>query len=265
MVKLNKILFLSIIFLLLPLFCFQTIPDYPLKKDGTPSKNGIDYYIKENQNKIVSEFQNFVHDTLYDVYISTDDLRKFMEDDALGICLSTPSSSEIIITNEEKYIGYEVKLVPYRIRKVIIEANNLVKGTLIHELGHFYFNQVIREISSLDTLHTISREYTSRFLIIPKKSFGAKFIEEGICEYILLHLKEEIVAEGQFYLMQSSEFIMAEENHYRVLYQYSPQYLNSFINKFGVKKAIQILVNNSPPSIDEILYPEKFYSRLIIN
>jgi hypothetical protein len=265
MVKFHKIFFFSLIFILLPLFCFQSNRDYPLKKDGTPTKYGINSYIKENQNKIILEFQEFVQDTLYDVYISTDDLKRYMGDDALGICLSTPSSSEIIITNEEKYIGYEVELIPYKIRKTIIESNNLVKGTLIHELGHFYFNQVIREMSYLDTLHTISPGYTSRFLVIPKKSFGAKFIEEGICEYISLHLGEEIAEDGRFYFMKSTEYIISKENTFRVFYQYAPQYLDSFIDSFGVKKAIQILVINPPPSIEEILYPDNFFSRIIIN
>lgn len=248
------------------LFTSYQIPqDYPFKKDGTPTKYGIELYIQKNQDKIISEFQKFVQDTLYDVYISTDNLSTYLEgEDALGLCLSSPNSSEIIITNEEKYIGYEIGLLPNKIRRNIISANCLVKGTLIHELGHLYFNQVVREIS-MDTLYRISPEYTSRFLIIPKKSFGAKFIEEGVCEYILLHMKEEIVIEGQYFLMQSTEYIMAKENKYQVFYQYAPQYLDIFIDNYGLKRAIQILVTNSPPGFEEILEPGKFFSRLVID
>lgn len=262
-----KRIFLGI--LLIFLFAsYQIKPEYPVNRKGEPSKYGIQYYITKNQDKIISDFQKFVNDTLYDVYITVDNLSNYMEDqDALGLCLSSPGSAEIIITNEEKYIGYEVSLLKKWSSREIISANNFVKGTLIHELGHLYFNQVIREMSVIDTItfaSPVRSEYTSKFFIVPKNTFGSKFIEEGIAEYSLVKMKEEIIDPNP-YIPASTNDLMAKENKYNVFYRYSCYYLTPFVDKFGVKKAIKILVSNPPPSYEEILDPRKFFSRLIIN
>lgn len=247
---------------------YQIKPEYPVNRKGEPSKYGIQYYLQKNEDKIISEFQKFVNDTLYDVYITVDNLSNYMEDeDALGLCISSQSSAEIIITNEEKYLAYEVSLLKKRANQEIISANNFVKGTLIHELGHFYFNQVIREMSIVDTITFAPRvrsEYTSKFFIVPKNTFGSKFIEEGIAEYSLIKMKEEIVDKNP-YIPKSTNDLMAQENKYNVFYRYASYYLTPFIDHYGVKKAIKILVSNPPPSYEEILDSRKFFSRLIIN
>jgi len=247
---------------------YQIKPEYPVNRKGEPSKYGIQYYITKNQDKIISEFQDFVQDTLYDVYITVDDLSKYMEnEDALGLCLSSVGSVEIIITNEEKYIAYEVSLLKKKANKEIISANNFVKGTLIHELGHLYFNQVIREMSIVDTITFSSRvysEYTSKFFIMPKNTFGAKFIEEGIAEYSLVKMNEEIV-DKNIYIPATFNDLVAKENKYNVFYRYSSHYITPFVDHYGVKKAIKILVSNPPPSYEEVLDSRKFFSRLIIN
>jgi len=267
----NKIRNIGILLLIFFLFTsYQIKEEYPLNKRGEPSKYGVQYYITKNQDKIISEFQKFVNDTLYDVYITVDNLSNYMEnEDALGLCISSSGSSEIIITNEEKYIAYEVSLLKKSSTRKIISANNFVKGTLIHELGHLYFNQVIREMSFIDTITFAPRvrsEYTSKFFIVPKNTFGSKFIEEGIAEYSLSKMKEEIIDEAEIsYFPESSAEIMDKENKYKVFYRYSCSYLTPFIDYFGLKKAIKILVSNPPPNYDEILDPRRFFSRLIIN
>jgi hypothetical protein len=266
----NKIRVLVILLITFFLFTsYQSKQEYPVNKRGEPTKYGIQYYITKNQDKIISEFQEFVKDTLYDdVYITVDNLSNYMEDaDALGLCISSFSSSEIIITNEEKYLAYEVSLLKKSPNKKIIAANNFVKGTLIHELGHLYFNQVIREMSIVDTVTfstPVRSEYTSKFFIVPKNTFGAKFIEEGLAEYPLVKMKEEIIDEN-IYIPTSINEIMDKENKYNVFYRYSCYYLTPLIDHFGVKKAIKILVSNPPPTYDEILDSKRFFARLIIN
>jgi hypothetical protein len=260
--KFKKILFLSLIFLILPLFCSQTTQKYPLTKKGIPSKQGIELYVRDNENRFISDFQKLVHDTVYDVYLSVDNVSRYTgEDGTLGYCIPGGSTaSEIMITNEEKFLAYEVSMLSKYQRRTIIEANNFVKGVIFHEMTHNYFSQVIKEMRMNGM--KIANDYND-FTMIPRKIFGEKFIEEGVAEYVNVKIGEEIVR--QDYTPETIEEITDPQNKENILYRYSAQYLKPFIDYYGIKKAIQILVSNPPPSIDEIFYPAKFYSRLIIN
>jgi hypothetical protein len=263
MKKYRKIIFFFLLFLFLPLFCSQSSQQkYPLTKKGTPSKQGIELYIRDNESKFIAEFQDLVNDTLYDVYLIVDDVSKYTGDDGtLGYCIPGGSTaSEIVITNEEKFLAYEVSMLSKYQRRTIIEANNFVKGVAFHEMTHNYFNQVIREMRMYE-MH-VSNDYNN-FSIIPRNAFGVTFIEEGVAEYVNLKIGEEIVF--QDYTPDTIEEITDPQNKQNILYRYSPQYLKSFIDYYGIKKAIQILVSNPPPTIDEIFYPVKFYTRLIID
>jgi len=258
-----KILFLFFLLLFLPLFCSQSSSQkYPLNKQGRPSKQGIEMYIRDNESKFISEFQDLVSDTIYDVYLFVDDISKYTGDDGtLGYCIPGGSTaSEIVITNEEKFIAYEVSMLSKYQRRTIVEANNFVKGVVFHEMTHNYFNQVIREMRMYQ-MH-VANEYNN-FSIIPRNAFGATFIEEGVAEYVNLKIGEEIILKD--YTPETIEEITDSENKQDIIYRYAPQYLKSFIDYYGIKKAIQILVRNPPPTIEEIYYPPRFYSRLIID
>lgn len=263
MKKYQRILFTFFLFLFVPLFCSQsTQQKYPLTKKGIPSKQGIEMYIRDNETKFIAEFQDLVNDTIYDVYLIVDDVSKYVDDDGtLGYCIPGGSTaSEIVITNQEKFLAYEVSMLSKYQRRTIVEANNFVKGVAFHEMTHNYFNQVIREMRMYE-MH-VANEYNN-FSIIPRNAFGSTFIEEGVAEYVNLKIGEEIVL--QDYTPETIEEITDPNNKENIIYRYSPQYLKSFIDYYGIKKAIQILVSNSPPSIEEILYPGRFYTRLIID
>jgi hypothetical protein len=263
MKKSSKILSLFFLLLFLPLFCSQSsYQKYPLTKKGIPSKQGIELYVRDNESRFISEFQDLVNDTVYDVYLIVDDVSKYTGDDGtLGYCIPGGSiASEIVITSEEKFLAYEVSMLSKYQRRTISEANNFVKGVVFHELTHNYFSQVIREMRMYD-MH-VANEYNN-FSIIPRNTFGAIFIEEGVAEYVNLKIGEEIILND--YTPETIEEITNSENKQDIIYRYAPQYLKSFIDYYGIKKAIQILVSNPPPSVDEIFYPAKFYSRLIID
>ena len=122
---------------------------YPLNKKGEPTSKGIEMYVKQNQFKFIKEYQDLVGDTLYDVYMSTDNLSQYTDnedDNNLGFCFCERGSSEIIITNEEKFMAYEASMLSKYKKRNIIESNTFVKGAIFHELTHFYFNQVILEM-----------------------------------------------------------------------------------------------------------------------
>jgi len=263
MKRYSKILSLFFLLLFIPLFCSQSsYQKYPLTKKGIPSKQGIEMYIRDNESKFISEFQDLVKDTVYDVYLIVDDISKYTGDDGtLGYCIPGGSvTSEIVITNEEKFLAYEVSMLSKYQRRTISESNSFVKGVAFHEMTHHYFNQVIRELRMYE-MH-VANEYNN-FSIIPRNAFGSTFIEEGVAEYVNLKIGEEIVL--QDYTPETLEEITRPENKENMIYKYAPQYLKSFIDYYGIKKAIQILVSNSPPTIEEILYPGRFYSRLIID
>jgi len=252
--------FTFILFFLLS-FSLLSQKIYPLRKDGRPTSKGIEMYVKQNESKLITEYQNFVHDSLYDVYISIDVLSQYTDgDDALGFCISEKSSSEIIITNEEKFIGYEVSMLSKYKRRTIIEANTFVKGVIFHELTHFYFNQVIMEMR-LDSMYVCPEYYN--FNMIPRNSFGAKFIEEGICMYVPIKIGECIV--GNDYIPETLDEITDKENKYEIMYQYSAEYVKSFLDKHGIKKGIELIVGIKPPMLDEILYPDKYWNKFIKN
>lgn len=257
MKSLFRTLILAIVLLLSS--SIQELPVYPVGKDGRPTRKGIELYVHQNQNKFLIEYQKVVNDSLYDVYMTVDDLSQYNNGgDALGFCISGLGSSEIIISNEaEKYMGYEVGMLSKFRRSTIIESNNFVKGVIFHELTHLYFNQVIRELR-LDSL-TVASDYNN-FSMIPRNSFGSKFIEEGICMYISIKIGECI--HGQDYMPETMKELMDNQNSYQIMYQYSAEYVQSFLNYWGIKRGIQILVHNKPPTYEEILYPSKFYSRL---
>ena len=63
--------------LILILFVFpQMRQDYPLK-NGRPTSKGIEQYVEDNAESLIREYQNFIGDTLYNIYIYTEDLTHF--------------------------------------------------------------------------------------------------------------------------------------------------------------------------------------------
>lgn len=244
-----------ILYLLISIFLQQQT--YPLNKHKEPSTKGIEMYISDNQDKLVSEFQKIVQDTLYDVYIYTDNLSLANEYDtaSLGVFYLP---NEIVISNEEKFMAYELKDLSKFKRNNLISANNFVKSTVFHELMHYYFYQVIREMQFNNAY--VSPEYNN-FTIIPRlNDIGARFIEEGICEYVTVKTNQSIFNEN-FYIPLTSNEIPYRSKRQQIFYEYSVAYVRSFINYYGFKKAIQLIVGTKPPTPEQILYPRQYFKQ----
>ena len=64
---------------------------------------------------------------------------------------------------------------------------------------------------------------------------------------------------------ENEEELLSPENKVNNVYRYSVIFLKDFLDSYGLKKGIQILLGNRPPSADEILHPNKFFTRLNIN
>jgi hypothetical protein len=228
---------------------------YPLTKKGIPTTKGIEQYVKDNKFKLADEFSKFVHDSVYDIEMIADDISQYDENpDVLGLTLSYKGSGEIIITNEEKYYEYELDWLPKYKKRSLLEANNFVKTTILHELTHIYFNQVIREMR-MDSMY-VNPAYNN-FSLIPIHSFGSLFLEEGIAVYIPYKMGQAIV--GPEYIPESTEEIQSKDMYSIIMYKYSLEYVQGFLDYYGIKKGIQMLVAATPPNMEELLYPSKYY------
>ncbi len=248
----------KLIFILLLIHPFRFSGDYPLK-NGKPTSKGIERYIEEMGDSLVVEYQKFIGDTLYDVWIYADDLNSIAIVDSLELGRYYPN--EIYISTAEMFLAYELADLSRSERNLIEESNKFVKTVVIHELTHDYIHQISVEMRSVDKIN-IDRSYqTSLWLIRSYDSFGSAFIEEGICEYVAEKMGE-LVSPKRPFIPKTIEDLIDRDNEYLVKYKYSSYFLKAFLDSTGLKQGVKELLYNSPPSYEEILNPDLFFNRL---
>ena len=93
-------------------------------------------------DSLVVEYQNFVGDTLYDVWIYAEDLTANDILDSMELGRYYPD--EIYITTDELFLAYELADLPKKERVLIVESNKFVKAAVIHELTHDYVPYNVR-------------------------------------------------------------------------------------------------------------------------
>lgn len=213
-------------------------------------------YVADNSDRIISEFQKIVGDSLYDVNIYTDNISSLSYHDPGSLGVYYPPD-EIIITNEEKFRAYELKDLSRYKRNELISSDNFVKGTMFHELMHYYFMQIIKEMQMHEQY--VSPEYNN-FSIVARldHDIGARFIEEGICEYMSIKSHQAIFNEN-YYVPETTQDLFSKTKNQEIFYEYSVAYVRSFINYYGFKKAIQLIVASKPPTPEQILHPAEFF------
>lgn len=238
---------INFIFILL-LFIFQKDPLY--NKEGRPSSWGINLFVKNNEQSLIKEYEYLV-DSLYDIAIFTEDLG---EDGDLG---EFYIPDQIVITNREKFIDYEFKSLSKFKQRTVSYTERTVKAVIFHEITHAYFNQEIYLMKD-----SVFSEYmTLRMFPNPSTQFGAEFIEEGVCEYIVYYLNES-AAIGDIFIPENIDDLLDPLNRVNITYVYSVLFLKDFLDKKGFQKGIEILISNKPPSYEEILNPELYFNRL---
>ena len=246
---------LLILLLLIPL---QVRQEYPLK-NGRPTSRGIEQYVDDHSESLIREYQNFIGDTLYNTYIYTEDLTENGYYDPLE--LGRYFTNEIFITNAEVFLAYELSAFSERGRDTISDSNLFVKAAIIHELTHHYIHQVSTEMLRIENIE-VDRAYQTFFRIYSDQDkTGSKFIEEGICEYVTKKM-DEIIPPNKPFVPTKTDDLTNRENDYRVYYKYSSYYLTKFLDTTGLKRGIKILLHNPPPTNEEILNPDLFFSRL---
>jgi hypothetical protein len=165
----------------------------------------------------------------------------------------------IVLTDDESYVEYEFKNISKFRQRNSTYIDRTVKAVLFHELTHAYIYQTEFHMTA-EGKH-ISPEYRN-FNIIPisESALGSDFIEEGICEYVVYHLKEAVDM-GEIEAPESKLEVMKNENNL-ITYRYSPYFLKDFLDNYGIHKGIEILIGNKPPSYEEILNPKLFFNRI---
>jgi len=237
-----------------------TSGDYPLK-NGKPTSKGIEQYVEENSDLVIKEYQDFVGDTLYNIWIYTDYLDDQEGREALELGRFFPH--EIYITTEELFEAYELDDLSPDQQKKYQECNKFVKAIMVHELSHEYVDQVGMEMQSVFHI-PIDKSYQSGLWIVKSHTtFGSSFIEEGINEYITEKMGE-LIPPSQVDMPVSVEDLLDKEREYMIKYKCSSAFLKTFLDTTGIKKGIQILLYNPPPSYEEILEPNRFFGRLEI-
>lgn len=248
----------KVLLILLLLVPIQEKQDYPLK-NGRPTSRGIDRYVEENAEALIQEFQEFIGDTLYNANIYTEDLSRNQDEYPLELGNYFPN--EIFISNAEVFVAYELEGLSKNSRDTILSSNLFVKAAVFHELMHHYIYQLSIEMLRRDSIQ-VDRAYQSFFRIYSNREDpGRRFIEEGICEYVTLKMKETITRRRPYIPKKSSDLVPVE-NAYKVFYKYSAYSLTDFLDTSGLKQGIKILLHNRPPSTEEILNPELFFARL---
>lgn len=240
---------------------------YPVNKNNKPTRAGIDLYVAYEKEKTIKELQEFLNDSLLiDVEITTDDISEYYKNEELDMAYHitySDGSAEIVIDNRERYVAYDINGITNLKKFNLTTSNQFVKTVLVHELMHTYFLQKVVIAKYLGAY--VSKEYDYRNImaiqIFPnyEKAFGAEFIEEGVCQYVVNEMKLEIPKVPP----KSKTVNDILENSNEIKYYYSIQFLKPFLDSLGVGEGINVLIRNSPPSYNEILNPNIFYKRLL--
>jgi len=236
----------------------QEKKNYPLK-NGRPTTRGIERYVEENSDSLVREYLNYIGDTLFNIYIYTEDLTDNGYSDPRELGRYYPN--EIFITNTEVFMAYELAWLNRRGRDTVSASNLFVKAAIFHELTHDYIYQLSMKMSQMENI-TVDKAYQAFFRIYSSyNEMGTKFIEEGICEYVCERMGE-IIPPSKPFIPRSLADLNNEEYSFDIYYKYSAHYLSKFLDTTGIPRGIKILLHNPPPSKEEILNPELFFARL---
>lgn len=233
----------------------QSREDFNYLPSGEPTPKGIHAYIFVNEHAFAQEYMKFVQDTLYGYNIWVDDLSNYNEHDTLELGRYY-FPSEIIITNERKYLDYAVDSLSKFKRRTTI-SNRFVKGCVFHELTHIWFQQIMLEMQSYNQFSSV--EYNNFRIYHPRdRGYGAEFIEEGICEYIANKAGEIINPEKVVPDLEGNW------DKYEIKYQYAEYYVRQILDRYdNIKEGIKMILLTPPPTKEEIRNPELYYKRVL--
>jgi hypothetical protein len=251
--------------------------NYPIQKpkleysNGKPTTLSIDLYVNSNvnQKRFISEYQAYIKDSIYnDIYFRTE-ISKNVDNKNIILAynfISQNSNCEIVIYDFEKYRALEYDSTKNNKYKYNDE-DYFVKATIFHEISHYYFTQVMLEMTKIKHLN-VNQYYTMSINTFPniELQYGAKFIEEGFCEYIIQ--KWQLCPKFQEILIPQYKSDFLDKNlDFDIQYVFASKFLKDFLDRYTkqdgtIKQAIMIILGNRPPNYNEILKPEQYFNRL---
>lgn len=229
--------------------------------NGKPTTMGIDWYVnnKENQREFIAEYQKIIKDSLYnDIYFRTESIDN---DNVLAYNQINANECEIVVDNHENYRAFV-----YNSNNDYYDNDYFLKATVMHEISHYYFYQVMVEMQKI--LHLkVNEYYTTNLYIYPNRElqYGAKFIEEGFCTYIIQRFKYSHEY-ANVKIPKISE-LLNKKLDFDIQYLYASKVLWNFFDTSialngSVKEALLILLSNKPPNYMEIINTNLYFDRL---
>lgn len=227
-----------------------------------PTTKGIERYVKTQGDFIVSEVQKFLGDSIYFYDIHAEDLRDYQDYDSLELGRFYVHD-DIVISNKEEYLEYELVAMPKWERKTIKNSNRFVKAVIIHELIHDYIYQLQNIME--EEGKSIAPEYKNFSTFSNnKRNWQAGFIEEGLCEYVVYKMNEGIYPKK---VVVNENNVISQVNNYETKYLYSSYILREFLDSCIIadgnpKNGIETILIHDAPRTSEILNPKIYYQRL---
>ena len=121
----------AVVIILLSLISLLSFSQDDLYKWGRPTSKGVDAYVERNWLVFIEDYQEFVNDTLFfEPFISTDDLSDYVNY-TRGDMGYYERPDNIIISNEPRYIDYELSRLSDYEKNRYREATQFVRGVVV--------------------------------------------------------------------------------------------------------------------------------------
>ncbi|MEF8983252.1 MAG: hypothetical protein V5A51_01540 [Bacteroidales bacterium] len=226
---------------------------YPSDKEGNATTRGVVEYIEDKDSLINEQFDEKFEVNSYDVNFVPDAMSKYSDDTShQGFYFRHRGERTVIIDTVDGYGHYSLQSLPEQRKDSIRFSYNSLRGLMIHEKAHAFFNEMKSRLYSEGTKHY--------YTLTPDYVFSKSFIEEGVAQYCAYKMGEIIIPE-RYEPSDSLETLFVEKAS-ELEYEYSLYYLKDFLDFFGLEECTKILLTNPPPTKEEIINPLKFYQRL---
>jgi hypothetical protein len=232
---------------------FLNAQEYPLNEKGKTTKKGVEQYVLDKDSTINEEFNKKFKVNSYRNYFYVDDISLYDSKDSKGIYLGKGGGGEIIIDSENSFENYSVEFLSKEKINSFTYNDDFVRGVMFHEKTHGYLEQIKNELKHKKILPHF-REKDTMF------EFRSSFIEEGIAQYCAWKFGE-IISPGKYVLPKNTKELIKNKS-WEIEYKYSMYFVKDFLDLVGLKFGAEILLTNSPPTIEEMMSPKLFYSRL---
>ncbi len=250
--SLKKILLTSLL-LLAPLNLFGQ--EYPLDKNGKTTSKGVKEYVLKNDSIINKQFDNHFNVNSYYLDFVPDNMKYYNNyKGEKGLYLGNKGRGEVIIDTVIPFDNYSLNLLSKKEKRKFLWNDDFVRGTMIHEKAHGFYHQ-LKNILELKNKEVFIKTNPSEDYL-----FRKSFVEEGVCQYCAYKMNEIIISK-EYKNKENLEKLISEKN-LELIYRYSLDYFKDFLDFFGLKNGIKILLKNPPPTKQEISNPIKFYKGL---